>query len=380
MRMNNDNKEKFKLFIWCLVAIGIMIWVVMNHNIIEETLLKILKTLIPFLYGASFAYILSPLCNKIEKRLMIKNYKHPHAMSTAITESIFLLLIILACIIIIPQSAKSIYSIIQSAPVALQNTQLFINEQLRTNKILHTLFGKTDISAVNTIEQFVNNTVMPNIDSITASVIENVTNIGKSIFNIIFGLIISIFALFNRKTFAKQSKMIVLAILGEKKSLIVFKKAHYANKVFSSFFLGKAIDSSIIGIICFIALVIMKIPYALLVSVIVTITNMIPIVGPCIGAVPGFIIIFSESPIKSLYFLVFIIILQQIDGHIIGPKCIGSATGLNTFWVLFSIIIFGRLFGIVGMFIGVPLFAVIYDIIRDIVYDNLDRKNIRKRL
>jgi predicted PurR-regulated permease PerM len=130
-----------------------------------------------------------------------------------------------------------------------------------------------------------------------------------------------------------------------------------------------------VGVICLVLLTILRMPYALLVSIIVCITNIIPIVGPFIGAVPSLIIIFSESPIHSLYFLIFIIVLQQIDGHIIGPKCIGSATGLSTFWVLFSIIVFGKMFGIIGMLIGVPTQAVIFDILDKILNKLENRRN-----
>ena len=380
MKLSKNNKEKLLMFILGLCAVGIMIWIIVNHETIEDTFSKMLSTVAPFIYGASFAYILSPLCNRLEARLIERKHKHPHAMATAITESIFLLIIVLACIIIIPQSAKSISSLIQSAPDAMNNTQTFINNQLRTNKLLHDTFKNSSVSILESIENFVNTTVTPNIESITTSIFESLTKIGRTIFNIVLGIIISIFALFHRKTFARQLKMFTLAVLGEKRSQVVFEKASYANRVFSSFFVGKLIDSIIVGIICFISLSIMRMPYIVLISVIVTITNMIPIIGPFIGAIPSLIIILSESPVKALYFLVFIIILQQIDGHIIGPKCIGNATGLNTFWVLFSIIFFGGLWGIAGMFIGVPLFAVIYDIIRDIIYDVLNRRKVSQEV
>lgn len=378
MKLSDDSKQKLILFILCLTAVGIMVWIVINHEVIENSFFKMFETTKPFLYGISLAYILSPLCNNIEAKLIKNGYKHHNVLSTAITELILLLVIIVTCIIIIPQSIKSIVNIIQSAPNILNNTQTLIDNQLKTTKILHDIFGDAGISIIETAENFTNNTIIPNIDSITSSLLESVTKLGKSILNIILGIIISIFALFNRRKFGRQLKLLTLAVFNKKASNIIFEKASYANKVFSDFFIGKTIDSIIIGLICFISLSILRMPYTVLISVIVAITNMIPFAGPFIGAIPSFIIVLSESSIKSIYFLIFIIVLQQIDGHIIGPKCIGNATGLNTFWVLFSIIFFGGMFGIAGMFIGVPMFAVIYGIVKDIVCNLLKKKNISK--
>jgi len=376
MKLSDDSKQKLILFIMCLTAVGIMVWIVINHEVIENSFFKMFETTKPFLYGISLAYILSPLCNNIEAKLIKNGYKHHNVLSTAITELILLLVIIVTCIIIIPQSIKSIVNIIQSAPNILNNTQTLIDNQFKTTKILHDIFGDAGLSIIETVENFTNNTIIPNIDSITSSLLESVTKLGKSILNIILGIIISIFALFNRSKFGRQLKLLTLAIFNKKVSNIIFEKASYANKVFSDFFIGKTIDSIIIGLICFISLSILRMPYTVLISVIVAITNMIPFAGPFIGAIPSFIIVLSESSIKSIYFLIFIIVLQQIDGHIIGPKCIGNATGLNTFWVLFSIIFFGGMFGTAGMFIGVPMFAVIYGIVKDIVCNLLKKKNI----
>jgi putative membrane protein len=378
MKLNDDSKQKLILFILGSAVVSIMVWIVINHESIENSFLKMFETTKPFLYGISFAYILSPLCDSIEAKLIKNGYKHHNVLSTAITELILLLIIIIVCIIIIPQSIKSITNIIQSAPSALQSTQTLLDNQLKTTKILHDIFGDAGLSIIETAEKFTNNTIIPNIDSISSSLLESATRFGKLILNIVLGIIISIFALLNRRKFTRQLKLLTLAIFSKKVSSIIFEKASYANKVFSNFFIGKTVDSIIIGLLCFISLSILRMPYTVLISVIVAITNMIPFAGPFIGAIPSFIIVLSESSIKSIYFLIFIIILQQIDGHIIGPKCIGNATGLNTFWVLFSIIFFGGMFGIAGMFIGVPMFAVIYGIVKDIVYNLLKKRNISK--
>lgn len=373
---NANNKNKIKLFLLALVTICIMVWIVINHVSIEQFIGRLYSAIIPFLYGLGFAYILNPICNKIEKALDKKRHKDNNTIAIVITETLFISLIVLICITIIPQSYMSIRNLIQSGPEMIESLQDSVDIAIQNNKVLADMIGVSNLSISDTVSNFFNKTIIPNLDLITSSLVSKVTELGTLLINLIIGLIVNIFALYNRKTFAKQIKILILAIFSKDNSNVIFRKLDSVSTKFIGFFIGKIIDSAIVGIICFIVLSIMQMPYTLLVSVIVGITNIVPIVGPFIGAVPSFIIILSESPQKALYFLIFIIILQQVDGHIIGPKCIGSKTGLNTFWVLFAIICFGKVFGIFGMIIGVPVFAVIYDIVRDIIQNVLKRKNI----
>jgi len=190
MKLNDDSKQKLILFILGSAVVSIMVWIVINHESIENSFLKMFETTKPFLYGISFAYILSPLCDSIEAKLIKNGYKHHNVLSTAITELILLLIIIIVCIIIIPQSIKSITNIIQSAPSALQSTQTLLDNQLKTTKILHDIFGDAGLSIIETAEKFTNNTIIPNIDSISSSLLESATRFGKLILNIVLGIII----------------------------------------------------------------------------------------------------------------------------------------------------------------------------------------------
>lgn len=176
----------------------------------------------------------------------------------------------------------------------------------------------------------------------------------------IVGLIISVYVMADQEHFAGQAKKIVYAMFKPVRANVIVDTVRKSNEIFSGFISGKILDSAIIGVLAYIVLAIMKMPDTVLVAVIIGVTNVIPFFGPFIGAVPSFIIIVLQNPIQGLYFLIFIVVLQQIDGNIIGPKILGSSTGLSAFWVVFAILVFGGLWGFPGMLLGVPLMAVIY--------------------
>ena len=182
-----------------------------------------------------------------------------------------------------------------------------------------------------------------------------------------------------KDTLSAQSKKIVYSLLKLKDANRLVSEVRFAHSVFGGFITGKLLDSLIIGIMCFFAMQFLKMPYVLLVSVIIGVTNVIPFFGPFIGAVPSAFLILLVSPMKCLYFLIFILVLQQFDGNILGPKILGDSTGLPSFWVLFSILLFGGLFGFVGMIIAVPLFAVIYRLTATYVSSALRKKDLSAR-
>lgn len=365
--------KSFKEKIMIVIIISLMILAIINYSSIVGFIGKMISIAVPFIYGGCIAYLLVPLCNRIENKL--KN-KHNEALAIAITEVIFIALLVIICITIIPQSIKSISDIITAFPDTLKKFQNTVEDLSGKHSFISKLIGGNIKEFNGMMTDFISKNVIPNMNGIIAGIATGVADVGKTAVNMIISIIVSIFALANRKTFARHSKMILRAVLNKKTYDKVINEIKIADKMFSGFFIGKIIDSLIIGVICFISLAVMRIPYAVLVSAIVAITNIIPFIGPFIGAIPGTLIVFSAEPLKALYFIIFIIILQQVDGHIIGPKCIGSATGLSTFWVLFAIIFFGGLWGIVGMLIGVPLLAVLFDIGTRIVKYILNKKNI----
>ena len=187
------------------------------------------------------------------------------------------------------------------------------------------------------------------------------------LYNLFIGIIVAIYVLASKETFSAQSKKLVYGIFKKEHADVIIHYVKVSHGMFSGFIIGKIVDSTIIGIICFFLMTVMGLPYALLISVIIGVTNVIPVFGPYIGAVPSALLILIVNPMQALYFIIMLIILQQLDGNIIGPAILGESTGLSAFWVLFSILLFGGLWGIVGMIAGVPLFAVIYRIISDFI-------------
>lgn len=217
---------------------------------------------------------------------------------------------------------------------------------------------------------------LPQTKNIVAGLTTGVIGVVRILFNVVIGIIISIYVLMSKEIFIGQSKKVVYALFSGEKANAVIHTVHKSNEIFGGFISGKILDSLIIGILCFICLYFMKMPYSVLVSVIVGVTNVIPFFGPYLGAVPSTILIMLANPVQGLYFVIFILVLQQVDGNIIGPKILGDSTGLSSFWVVFAILVGGGIFGIPGMIIGVPLFAVIFYILRRALNYTMRKKQL----
>ena len=226
------------------------------------------------------------------------------------------------------------------------------------------------------ITSFLKDNVLGKVDVLLKNVSLNVIGVIKVLWNLIIGFIISIYVLASKETFAGQSKKIIYAIFHRKNANNIIEAGRFINKTFMGFISGKIIDSAIIGCLCFIGTTLIGTPHALLVSVIVGVTNIIPFFGPFLGAIPCLLLILIIEPIQALYFVFFIFFLQQLDGNVIGPKILGDSTGLSGFWVIFSITLFGGLYGVGGMIIGVPFCAIVYAGVRMLVNNRLEKKSM----
>lgn len=220
------------------------------------------------------------------------------------------------------------------------------------------------------------NEFLPQIGFYMGQISQGVLVTIRTLVNMAIGVIVCVYFLNSKELFRAQIRKLILAVCSREKSDRIFEFAYYSNRTFGGFINGKLIDSLIIGILCFILMTIFRLPYAVLVSAIVGVTNIIPFFGPFIGAVPSVIIICFESPVQAVYFLILILALQQFDGNILGPKILGGTTGLASFWVLFAILLGGGLFGFVGMILGVPVFAVIYYYAGRYIKTRLKRKHL----
>lgn len=330
----------------------------------------LIKILNPFFWAFGIAYILNPLMVHIEKRFKLKR-----ALSILIVYMIVIGLITLTVTIVSPTIASNVGELVSNMPNYARQTEGWFN----TNIGKFNLVNNTDIL------NWINNFLTTSLDKLTEilntgvnAILTKAISFTSSFLKMIFGFIISIYILKDKEVFKKSIKKFLYAIFNEESvnNFLVF--GNEVNELFSQYIIGKFIDSSIIGFICAIGLIILQIPYALLISFIVGITNMIPYFGPFIGMIPAVIITLFYSPIKALWVLLFIFILQQFDGWFLGPKILGDKVGVSPFWIILAITIGGATFGVLGMFLGVPIIAIIKTSLQRFVSKRLKNKNIKE--
>lgn len=370
-----------------ILASGILCaFVLFKMPVIISVLKGITEILKPFLYGVAFAYLLAPLCNKIEEKLF---QIFPKAKTKARRFICFIAIVISLCVaiaviwliimMIIPQVWDSVMKIIQMVPQKLIVVNNWIEHMLENQPELQAYFEEFSSQAESNIDSLLNVDTIQKVQSIINSLSVQLFGVLGVVKNIFLGLLISAYLLGSRKLFGVQAGLILHGVFSDKWAKIIEEEIRYTDKMFNGFLVGKIIDSAIIGLLCFAGTSIMGFEAPAFISVIIGITNIIPFFGPFIGAIPCGLLLLLENPMHCLYFIIFIFVLQQLDGNVIGPKILGNTTGVSSFWVLFAILLFGGMWGVVGMVIGVPLFAVIYDIIRKLVYRGL-RKHKRESM
>lgn len=353
---------------------------------ISGVITKVIDVMMPIIYGCVIAYLLNPIVKRVDLYLVPKFEKRAETpekarkMSRAcgVTFSICLLLlfIVLFCNLLIPQLYFSIRNMIFTLPGQLNHLALSIDEMSQGTSTT-SAFLKTAINeGTNMLEKWLRNDLLNRTNELMSNLTVGVINIISTLFEFVIGIIVSIYLLFSKEVFSCQSKKALYALLSPRNANLILHLTRKSDGIFGGFVIGKLIDSAIIGVICFFGLSILNMPYVVLISVIVGVTNIIPFFGPYIGAVPSIILIVLSDPIKGLYFLIFILLLQQFDGNILGPKIIGNSTGLSAFWVIVAILLGGGLFGFVGMIMGVPTFGVIYYIVDTILNNKLEQKNL----
>jgi predicted PurR-regulated permease PerM len=336
----------------------------------------------PITNGIVFAFLLNPLLRFLEERLLSRFAIKPLSRRVAgliLTYLLAFTFVGLFSSLVAPQIFSSIQSILNNLQIyfkALEKWYLNITsfigsfgESTEFERLLIGLLSQLLDSlrnlAAGASDYFY--TLLPGVLSAT----QRVTT---SIVNLFLGVIVSIYLLMDREKLFAQLKKILRAFTSDRSYRLITDIALDANRILSGFVLGKVIDSLIIGVLCFIGMSILRLPFAVLISFIVGITNVIPYFGPFLGAIPGALIIAVISPIQAVWFLLFILVLQQFDGNILGPKILGDSIGLSPLWIILSIMLFSGLLGVVGMFIGVPLFAIIYSLVKRFVTFLLERK------
>ena len=344
-----------------------------------DAISKLTGILMPFIYGAVIAYLLKPVCNCVEdflRRLLPEKMGTAANMLAVTISLLFGILVVYALfMMIVPQLITSVTTLYYTARNNLNDFVDWASHQeiIASNQKLLDFIETSYDNLQDTLDNIVRTKLVPSMQSLLSGAALGVMSFVTFLKNIIIGVIVSVYLLASRKKFGQQCKMILYSLIKPRWADIILEEVLYADKMFGGFINGKILDSAIIGVLCYIACLIFKFPSALLVSVIIGVTNVIPFFGPFIGAIPATLLILIQNPIKALWFVLFVLVLQQVDGNIIGPKILGNTTGLSSFWVLFAILLFGGLWGFVGMIIGVPLFAVIYDVLKKFVFHGLRR-------
>ncbi len=348
---------------------------------IGDVLHTLSDILAPFIYGSVVAYLLRPVCNHYENffRKYFPKKMGKLAGTLAVTLSLItgILAVYVLIIMIVPQLYHSIQSLWTTLPEKVNSflnwARAVFGEEPVIAELLH-MFDSSAGAIYQDVNAWATETLSPIVSTLVSGVGSSVYNVLMFLYNLLIGLIVACYLLASRKKFARQSVLIVRSLLKPRWADLFLSEVAFIDRMFGGFIDGKIVDSAIIGVLCYIGCMVFKFPNALLVSAIVGITNVIPFFGPFIGAVPSILLILIEDPIKAIWFGLFVLALQQLDGNVIGPAILGDRTGLSSFWVLFAIILCGGLWGVVGMVICVPMFAVIYDIVKKLVRRGLSSK------
>ncbi|MEG0018208.1 MAG: AI-2E family transporter [Hydrogenoanaerobacterium sp.] len=344
----------------------------------------VLALLKPFMYGFAIAYILNPVLKMFDTKLLPHFFKEKlkpkvkRGLSILLTYLVAMIVLSVLFSFIIPEVVKSISGIISRFPEYLKTAECWITEAFTAVEawgINDANIYKVLSSVIKSFDSLLEKGYMM-IQNALPLVLSTTKQFADGILNIVLGIIISVYLLMSKEKFFAQVKKALYAFLpvnSVERSIYI---AHKSHATFSGFINGKLLDSLIIGIICFVGMSLLKMPNVMLISVIVGVTNVIPYFGPFIGAIPGAIIVLMIQPQKTIWFLLFILVLQQFDGNVLGPKILGETTGITAFWVIFAIVVFSGLLGVLGMFIGVPLFAVIYTLICEYINLRLQKKGL----
>ena len=377
-------KHKGNIYVsWGATAIVVVVVCILAAQLITKLpsftsyVNKIIGSLAPILYGLIIAYLLDPIMERVAKLLrprLGKLFKKESAAETCakaigvVVSLIVAVLVIYALIaLILPQLTDSIVGIWQSLPTYFENISVWVNGLIAHEPALTAVAETVVDRAYEWMDNFLENTVIPRLDTWIATLTSSLWGFAMGLLDVIIGFIVSVYLMMGKTKFLSQGKKILYALLGRKKAGYLCNVCTFANHAFGGFIVGKIVDSAIIGVLCFIGTSILRLPYALLISITVGVTNIIPFFGPFLGGIPCTLLLLVIDPLSALIFAVFVLALQQLDGNVIGPLILGDATGLSSIWVVAAILFFGGVWGIPGMIVGVPLFAVIYQIAKDII-------------
>ncbi|MCM1246328.1 MAG: AI-2E family transporter [Roseburia sp.] len=389
MKRKFDNKYIYMgVTAFCvLVAVLIFGFVFFNIDTVWAGVQRLNSALMPVYIGLVIAYLLSPLVNAVERNLFIplfrkvtKKRKTVRGVSRAVSVAVVLIIAIAVIfwltMLVVPEVVDSITNLANSLPGYYRKIVAMAQDISVKHPEIAKYMMEITGSVYNQLINWMQNELIPTSTEILGVLSDGLINALGVMLNVVIGIIISIYLMASKELFCAQAKRMLFSILPVRYASRVLGLGKDINRSFAKFFSGKIIDSIIVAIITFIVLSIAGIPYTALISVLIGVTNVIPFFGQYIGAIPSALLVFIVSPVKGFIFVVLIIIILQVDGNVIGPKIIGESIGLGSFWILFAILVFGSLFGIIGMICAVPVFAVVYKTVRNWSKERLKKKGL----
>lgn len=388
MKRFKENKYfHFGAMLLGVVTISILLLaVVLNLEAFGGILKTVGDVLSPLVIGLVLAYLLNPLMNFMDRRLLPflrkRNMKENRAkklsrgVSLVFALLVFGILVYEFCALLLPQLYESIMGIVNNFSTYYGSVTRWVMRFLADNPDIQDYAADLMNNLYNLLVNFVTNSLLPNIETIVTSLTSSVMSVVGAALDLLIGLCAAVYMLASRDTFLAQSKKLVAALFKEKTADHILDLGRRIHKVFSGFIIGKILDSLIIGVLCYVGMLILKLPYPALIATVVGVTNVIPFFGPFIGAIPSIFLILLVNPMQAVYFAIFVLALQQLDGNVIGPRILGDTIGISGFWVLVSITVAGGLFGFAGMLLGVPVFAVLYMLVGDFVNTKLRGKGM----
>ncbi len=391
-----------------LTALAVMViaTIFLNFDGVKQFFAVLNKILTPFYIGLAIAYIANPIMVMSEKHIFRfkvttrRRARLKRVLSIILALIILLIAVSIIFLLVIPQVVLSVSDLVSKLSGYIDHTVALLDDLLpdaifdRTNLTIENFFNSiltylTDSALgdeLNTLTDKLN-LISDNLDTIISNsfiiikdsvplILGAFTGVANGLLNVVLGIFFAIYLLSSKEKLIAQLKKLIRAFTSDKAYEEIIELGHFSNKTFGGYLLGKVLDSIIVGVVMFIVCAICKIPYPVLVSALVGITNIIPVIGPFIGAIPGVLIIFIVDPSKVLWFIIINVIIQQVDGNIIVPKVLGETTGLSSLWVLFSITVMGGLWGLFGMFISVPIFAILYMLMKKFVERRLVKREL----
>ncbi len=376
--MPNKKYNTIALYAALVIAVNVLLIVaILKFNSILGFFEILVRVLSPVIWGLVIAFLMNPIMVNFEKLFSNKfkstrgKKKLVRALSVTVSAVIFLGIVVGLIVIVVPELVKSIIKLFENMGDLRENLEGWISKTFSS-------FPSLVKSANEKIDTFTKDAgaIFEKIQPVLDDIVSGAWGFLSFLKDFLLGFIVSLYMLCNKETLLAQIKKSIVSLTRKSTCAKIMNVASQANKVFSGFIIGKIIDSIIIGLLCFIGLTLMDMPYNILIAVIVGVTNIIPFFGPLIGAIPSTLLMLIVDPKKAILLAIFILILQQFDGNILGPKILGDSTGLPGFWVLVSLIVCGGLFGFVGMVLAVPVFALLYSFTRSFVENKLRKKKL----